>query len=59
MLKPKLQRMDWYLKDVHNMVRNCRARKDVYIPPTWLTSEETQQVATMLNVPAVSGGAKS
>jgi hypothetical protein len=39
-INPKLQLEDWYLKDLHNMVRNCRERKDAYIPPTWLKPEQ-------------------
>lgn len=52
---PWLQREDWYLKDVHNMVRNCRIRKDVLIPPTWLSAEDAKLYAAMMGLPAISG----
>jgi hypothetical protein len=55
MLKPKLARQDWYLRDVHNMVRMCRGRPSVYIPPTWLKPDEAKLIATIADVPVVSG----
>jgi hypothetical protein len=51
MLKPKLSRLDWYLKDVHRMVRACREHEGTYIPPTWLKAEEAQLLAKQLNLP--------
>jgi hypothetical protein len=56
-LNPKLERWDWYLKDVHNMVRNCR-QQGVYIPPTWLSAEQAQALARKVGLPAISGAAK-
>jgi hypothetical protein len=54
-MNPKLQREDWYLKDLHNMVRNCRERKDTYIPPTWLKPEEARALASAMGLPAYRG----
>jgi hypothetical protein len=51
MLKPKLKRLDWYLKDVHRLVRTCRERQDAYIPPTWLRPEEAKALAKSLGLP--------
>lgn len=56
-LKPKLERFDWYLKDVHNMVRMCRERKDVYIPPAWLSEQQARKLATTVGLPITTGGA--
>jgi hypothetical protein len=56
-LDPKLERLDWYLKDVHNMVRNCR-RQRAYIMPTWLTADEAKALARKVGLPAVSGAAE-
>jgi hypothetical protein len=58
MLKPRLQRRDAYLKDMHNMVRMCRAQK-VYIPPSWLTPEQARLLASKSPVPVISGRAPS
>ncbi len=55
-LIPKLKRLDWYLKDVHNMVRKCR-EVGAYIPPTWLTKEEATSLSKRLNLPVISGSA--
>jgi hypothetical protein len=52
---PKLERLDSYLKDLHNMVRMCRSRKGVYIPPTWLTAEQARALSAQIGVPAFSG----
>jgi hypothetical protein len=56
MLRPRLKRWDWYLKDVHNMVQMCR-RGGVYIPPTWLTTEEATLLSKRMNLPVRSGAA--
>jgi hypothetical protein len=45
---PKLQREDWYLKDVHKMVSLCRTTKGAYIPPSWLSQEQAEIVAQYL-----------
>jgi hypothetical protein len=50
MLIPRLIRQDWYLRDVHRMVRLCREKR-VYIPPTWLKPEDARALARKLNVP--------
>jgi hypothetical protein len=50
-MNPKLQREDWYLKDLHNMVRTCRERKDIYIPPTWLKPEQARALASTVGLP--------
>jgi hypothetical protein len=54
-LNPKLERFDNYLKDLHNMVRMCRSRRGVYIPPTWLTAEQARALSAQIGVPAFSG----
>ncbi len=54
-MNPKLRREDWYLKDMHNMVRNCRERKDIYIPPTWLKPEQAKAFASSVGLPAYRG----
>ena len=54
-MNPKLQREDWYVKDLHNMVRNCRERKDVYIMPTWLKPHEAKALAAALGLPSIDG----
>jgi hypothetical protein len=56
-IEPRLRRLDHYLKDMHNMVRTCRARKDVFIPPTWLTTDEARTLSAMMDLPAISGDA--
>jgi hypothetical protein len=57
-MNPKLQREGWYLKDLHNMVRTCRERKDVYIPPTWLKPEQARAVASAAGVPVYGADEK-
>jgi hypothetical protein len=57
-MNPKLQREDWYLKDLHNMVRNCRERKDMYIAPTWLKPEQARALASAMGLPAYGGDEK-
>jgi hypothetical protein len=52
---PKLERLDSYLKDLHNMVQMCRSKKGVYIPPTWLTAEQARALSAQIGVPAFSG----
>ncbi|SFJ85561.1 hypothetical protein [Bradyrhizobium sp. Gha] len=56
-MNPRLERFDAYLKDMHNMVRLCRAR-GAYIPPTWLTAAEAELLAARVGLPAQSGGAR-
>ena len=50
-MKPKLVRNSTYLKEVHRMVRLCRDRPGVYIPPTWLTPEQAQQLTNRMGLP--------
>ena len=57
-MNPKLQRENWYLPDMHNMVRNCRERRNIYIPPTWLKSEQALAFASRIGLPAYSGDDK-
>jgi hypothetical protein len=57
-MNPKLQREDWYIKDLHNMVRTCRDRQGVYIAPTWLKPEQARAFASALGVPVHSGDKK-
>jgi hypothetical protein len=54
-MNPKMQREDWYVKDLHNMVRNCGERKGVYIPPTWLKPHEAKALAAAVGHPAIDG----
>jgi hypothetical protein len=53
--KPKLERADWYLKDVHRMVAGCRATKGIYIPPSWLSEEEARALAHSMGTPVCMG----
>ncbi|MGM4992728.1 hypothetical protein [Tardiphaga sp. 841_E9_N1_2] len=57
MLKPKLERWDWYLKDVHNMVQMCR-KQSAYIPPSWMKQEDAHMLCRMLGYPTISGAAR-
>ncbi len=50
MMKPKLERFDWYLRDVRRMVTLCRERK-AYIPPSWLTPEQGEGLARRAGLP--------
>jgi hypothetical protein len=52
---PRLKRHDNYIKDMHNMVRMCRARKGIYIPPTWLKTEDARAFGESLGVPTYDG----
>jgi hypothetical protein len=54
-INPKLQREDWYLKYLPNMVRSCRERKGVHIMPTWLKPHEAKAIAAAFGLPAVDG----
>jgi len=54
-INPRLERHDSYVKDMHNMVRACRDRKGVYIPPTFLKPDEARLLAAMMSVPAFRG----
>jgi hypothetical protein len=56
-MNPKLQREDWYVKDLHNMVRTCRDQ-NVYIPPTWLKPEQARALASSMRVPVYRGDEK-
>jgi hypothetical protein len=47
----KLRRRDGYLKDVKRMVELCRTTKGVFIPPSWLSPEETELLRSKLGVP--------
>jgi hypothetical protein len=40
------------------MVRTCRERKDVYIPPTWLKPEQARAVASAAGVPVYGADEK-
>lgn len=57
---PKLSRLDWYLKDVHHMVKSCREQR-VYIAPTWLNTDQAKILAQTLGqtigMPTVWGSA--
>jgi hypothetical protein len=55
-INPKLERWDWYLKDVHHMVKGCRESK-MYIPPAWLTPAEAKALSNRIGLPAVYGSA--
>jgi hypothetical protein len=44
MMKPKLRRRDGYIRDIHRMVTLRREREGVYIPPSWLTPEQAQNL---------------
>jgi hypothetical protein len=57
-INPRLERRDAYLKDMHNMVRGCRANKGIYIPPTWVKPEDAQALSRAMGVPAISGAAE-
>jgi hypothetical protein len=49
--QPKLQRLDKQIADIRRMVSLCRTRRDVYIPPSWLTPEQGAALAKSMNVP--------
>jgi hypothetical protein len=53
---PRLTRWDWYLKDIHHMVKICR-EQGVYIPPTWLNDEQAKMVTRKIGLPSVYGSA--
>lgn len=53
---PKLSRLDWYLKDIHHMVRSCR-KTPAYIPPAWLNTQQAKAFVGGLGLPAVWGSA--
>jgi len=52
--EPKLERQDWYLRHVHNMVRACR-EKSVYIAPSWMKEESVRVAAAQAGVKCLSG----
>jgi len=54
MLKPKLKRFDDQLPHIKRMVSLCREKKGVYIPPTWLTPEQGNELARQLGVPILN-----
>jgi hypothetical protein len=53
-MKPTLRRLETYLADVHRMVKLCRERPGVFIPPTWLPEDEAKALSAMMGVPAFS-----
>ncbi|PAY07205.1 hypothetical protein CK489_15515 [Bradyrhizobium sp. UFLA03-84] len=57
-LKPYLERRDAYLKDMHNMVRNCRERDGIYIPPSWLKPDQARALVARFGVPVFDGDQK-
>jgi hypothetical protein len=52
-MKPKLERNQAYLKDIHRMVMLCRDNPDAYIPPSWLTEDQAKGLFAGRNVPFV------
>lgn len=50
-LKPKLERMDWYLADVKKMVAKCRETPGVYIPPSWMKQEHAEEMSRRAGIP--------
>ena len=52
-MKPKLERSQTYLKDVHRMVALCRNNPGAYIPPSWLTEDQARSLFAGRNVPFV------
>jgi hypothetical protein len=53
-IKPKMRRLDWYLAEVHRMVKMCRETKGVRIPPTWLTTKQATRLGEIVGVPIKS-----
>jgi hypothetical protein len=51
MLKPKLERVDSQLAEIHKMVTICRTRKGVVIPPSWMTPAEGERLAKQWGIP--------
>ncbi len=49
-LRPKMQRQDWYVADIKAMVAGCRATPGAYIPPAWLTPDQAGRLASRLGV---------
>lgn len=54
--QPKLERSDAYLRDIKKMVALCRDRKDVFIPPAWLSEEKAKLLAAKMGIPIGSYG---
>jgi hypothetical protein len=50
-LNTKLRRHDGYLKDMKKMVEMCRTTEGAYIPPSWITQEQANQVFGKLGIP--------
>jgi hypothetical protein len=51
-MAPKLFRSDAsLLADVKRTVALCRSQPGVFIPPTWLTTDQAQQLARSLDLP--------
>lgn len=48
---PKLERRDWYLKDVKKMVSLCRDNPRAYIPPSYLTQKQAESLAKVMGRP--------
>lgn len=48
-MKPKLQRLEAYLKDIPKLVEMGTA-KGAYIPPSWLTPDQAKELARQLGV---------
>jgi hypothetical protein len=49
--KPKMERSDQYLGEVKRMVELCRTTEGVYIPPSWLTSQQAARIAKEVGLP--------
>lgn len=51
-LRPKLETRDDYLVDVRKMVTLCRERAGVFIPPTWLTQAQAEELGRRMGLPS-------
>lgn len=48
--KPRMERADWYIKDIKRMVAMCRERTGVFIPPSWMSPEDARALAARWGV---------
>lgn len=47
----RLQKMDKYIDDIRKMVAHCRTNKGTFIPPSWLTTQQAEELARKLQLP--------
>lgn len=52
----KMVPRDAYVADMHRMVRMCREKPGVYIPPSWVSEKDARLLAARLGLPAQMAG---